>query len=380
MTRGRSFLALAGVLWHWWRCPPPRPPRSRPTRASTRSSGPSCAAPTWCMRRPFGLRAGPVGSPAAWCCAPATRSTASAPGPAELFGVRSSRMFMKARQRDLPARPGASRSASPPARGCTSSSCPRQRSYWKFFHAAQFDLCRLTADGSARQARAPRPEGQLLPARPRAHPPAQGSLAGAPIYPACNTSSRTRKVRARHLGRLVGRLPARLPRAVDRRDRPARLLRLRAHRRPAQRHLRVQRAQQLVDGGGPAAVPGRPPALSRGPRRPGSRTPATTTRATRTCDALRFDWLMAKTLVVAEKPSVARDLAGALPGSLQAVQGQDQPRGRRLRDHLGGRPPGGPGRARRVRPQAQEVALRRPADRARTSSSSCPTTTGPRSS
>ena len=36
--------------------------------------------------------------------------------------------------------------------------------------------------------------------------------------------------------------------------------------------------------------------------------------------------VMAKTLVIAEKPSVARDLASTLPGLLQAVQGQDLPR------------------------------------------------------
>ena len=70
---------------------------------------------------------------------------------------------------------------------------------------------------------------------------------------------------------------------------------------------------------------------------------------------------MGKTLVVAEKPSVARDLA-ARCRILQAVEGQDAPRWRRPRHHLGGRPPGRPGAAGRLRPEAEEVALRGPAD------------------
>ena len=72
---------------------------------------------------------------------------------------------------------------------------------------------------------------------------------------------------------------------------------------------------------------------------------------------------MPKTLVIAEKPSVGRDLAGRAAGHLQGQQGQDRARRRRVRRHLGGRPPGRPRRARRLRREAQEVALRRPADR-----------------
>ena len=81
---------------------------------------------------------------------------------------------------------------------------------------------------------------------------------------------------------------------------------------------------------------------------------------------------MGKTLVIAEKPSVGRDLARVLPGPVREARGL--PRGPRPRHHLGRRPPRPARRARRVRPQVQEVADGRPADRARrASSSSCAT-------
>ena len=86
---------------------------------------------------------------------------------------------------------------------------------------------------------------------------------------------------------------------------------------------------------------------------------------------------MAKTLVIAEKPSVARDLAAALPGSYTQAKDKTHLVGDEYVitwavGHLVG-----PRRAGRLRPEAEEVALRRPADRARASSSSCPTTSGP---
>ncbi len=72
---------------------------------------------------------------------------------------------------------------------------------------------------------------------------------------------------------------------------------------------------------------------------------------------------MSKTLVIAEKPSVGQDLARVLTGSVQEAGGL--PRGSRGGDHLGGGSPGAAGRAGRVRPQVQELADARPADRAR---------------
>ena len=85
-----------------------------------------------------------------------------------------------------------------------------------------------------------------------------------------------------------------------------------------------------------------------------------------------------KTLVIAEKPSVGRDIAAALPGSFAKQRGL--PRVGRLRRHLGGRPPRRPRRARGLRRAAQEVALRRPADRADEVQADARTTTSRRSS
>ena len=72
---------------------------------------------------------------------------------------------------------------------------------------------------------------------------------------------------------------------------------------------------------------------------------------------------MAKTLVIAEKPSVGRDLTRRPPRLVHQARGL--PRVRRPRRHVGGRPPRPARRARRVRPEVQEVADGRPADRAR---------------
>ena len=88
---------------------------------------------------------------------------------------------------------------------------------------------------------------------------------------------------------------------------------------------------------------------------------------------------MAKTLVIAEKPSVGQDLARVLPGPVREAhrrRGEDRALagGPRARHHLGRRPPRPARRARRVRRQVQEVADGRSADRAaHASSSSCAT-------
>ena len=77
---------------------------------------------------------------------------------------------------------------------------------------------------------------------------------------------------------------------------------------------------------------------------------------------------MAKTLVIAEKPSVGQDLARVLPGPFEKHTGAGDKTARWLEgpEHvitLGRRPPRPARRARRVRRQVQEVADGRPADR-----------------
>ena len=99
--------------------------------------------------------------------------------------------------------------------------------------------------------------------------------------------------------------------------------------------------------------------------RPATRAPATSGVDARPPALYVGSPFMGKTLVVAEKPSVGRDIAAALPGTFKQAKDKTHLVGRRLRDHLGGRAPRRPRRARRLRPEAEEVALRGPADRAR---------------
>ena len=72
---------------------------------------------------------------------------------------------------------------------------------------------------------------------------------------------------------------------------------------------------------------------------------------------------MGKTLVIAEKPSVGRDLTRTLPGAFQKHEGYLESDAHVVT--LGRRPSRAARRAGRVRPQVQEVEDGRPADRAR---------------
>ncbi len=71
---------------------------------------------------------------------------------------------------------------------------------------------------------------------------------------------------------------------------------------------------------------------------------------------------MGKTLVIAEKPSVGRDLASALPGTFPKSEGYLESDD--YVDHVGRRPPRPARRPGGVRREVQEVADGRPADRA----------------
>ena len=107
---------------------------------------------------------------------------------------------------------------------------------------------RVAPGRARRQARPDRPhqpKAQLLPARPRAHPPRQ-ALPERPPLPGLRPGPIYRRGHARHLGRLVGHLPGRLRQAVGKRKRPARLLCLHDDRGPKGTALRVERARQQL--------------------------------------------------------------------------------------------------------------------------------------
>ena len=149
-------------------------------------------------------------------------------------------------------------------------------SYWKVHQLARFELRRVSPDGDARRRRPHQPQAQLLPARPRADA-AGPALARQPPLPRLQPGPLREARHPRHLGRLVRHLPRRLRQAVDRRLRPARLLRLHDDRRPQAPALRVERERQHLPAPGPPALHAATTAaeLSRGRPRPGrwSRSP-----------------------------------------------------------------------------------------------------------
>ncbi|HYI35588.1 MAG TPA: lysyl oxidase family protein [Thermoleophilaceae bacterium] len=157
--------------------------------------------PDLIMRRAFGLRIDPFVHPGRVMLRAGNSIDSVGAGPAELFGVRSSRMYMKARQRIYYRRTRGKRVGIPTGARLYFKYVPRQRSYWKFLHAAQFDLYRLRANGTrGRRVRRGPKVSYCLRDLEHTRPGKARSPKGR-RYPACNTSSRTRKVR---LGTSVG--------------------------------------------------------------------------------------------------------------------------------------------------------------------------------
>jgi hypothetical protein len=120
-------------------------------------------------------------------------------GPAELFGVRTSRYGMKARQRIY--KRGGGRIGISTGASLYFKYVPGQGRYWKWAHAAVFELWRRDATG-ARTKRVRIGRKAIYCLRDLKH--TRPGLARSPRrvhYPACNESGRTRKVT---LGTSVG--------------------------------------------------------------------------------------------------------------------------------------------------------------------------------
>ncbi len=120
-------------------------------------------------------------------------------GPAELFGVRTSRYFMRARQR-IYRRGGGRRLGISTGARLYFKYVAGQTRYWKFLYAAKFELWRINSQGRRlrKVKRGPKVSyclRDLQRTRPRARSPRRR------VYPACNTNPRTRRVR---LGTSVG--------------------------------------------------------------------------------------------------------------------------------------------------------------------------------
>ena len=196
----RVLLAVAGVLVGLLVAAAPASAQKSPNPCLDAAERAQLRCPDLIMRRPFGLRIDPFVRPGRVMLRAGNSIDSVGAGPAELFGVRSSRMYMKARQRIYRRARGSRIGVSTGAR-LYFKYVPRQRSYWKFLHAAAFDLYRLKSDGTRgpRVRRGPKVSYCL---RDLDHTrPGRARSPRSRVYPACNTSSRTRKVR---LGTSVG--------------------------------------------------------------------------------------------------------------------------------------------------------------------------------
>ena len=203
---------------------------SRPTPASTRSQRAALRCPDFTMSKPFDLALDRKALRGQRRAARRQLGQQRRRGPAELFGTRTSQYRMRARQRIYSARAG--RIGIATGARLYFKYVPGQGRYWKCDDAARVRALAPSTRPASAPARPGRAEGRLLPARPRAHPSVHAALAAQARVPGVQPQ-RPHEAGSRSAPRSAGptSIPP-LPRAVDRRDRPARLLRLRAHRRP----------------------------------------------------------------------------------------------------------------------------------------------------
>ena len=155
--------------------------------------------PDLVMRKPFGLTIDPLVRPGRLVLRAGNSIDNVGLGPAELHGVRTSRNFMRGRQRIYRRRGG--RIGIGTGAQLFFKFIPGQRRYWKFLYAAKFELWRLNSEGRRVRRVKTGPKvsyclRDLKHTRPR--------LRRSPrrvVYPACNTSAATRRVT---LGTSVG--------------------------------------------------------------------------------------------------------------------------------------------------------------------------------
>ena len=155
--------------------------------------------PDLVMRKPFGLQVDPLVRPGRLVLRAGNSIDSVGLGPAELHGVRTSRYLMRARQRIY--RRGGGRIGIGTGARLFFKLIPGQGRYWKFLHAAKFELWRLDSTGRRIRLvkRGPKVSyclRDLKHTRPR--------LRRSPrlfVYPGCNRSAATRRVT---LGTSVG--------------------------------------------------------------------------------------------------------------------------------------------------------------------------------
>jgi hypothetical protein len=155
--------------------------------------------PDLVMSKPFGLRLDPLVYPGHVVLRAGNSINNVGSGPAELHGVRSSRFYMRGRQR-IYRRVGRRLGRHTGAR-LYFKYAHAQRRYWKFLFAAEFELWRLDSRGKrTRRVRRGPKVSYCLRDLGHTHPGRRRSPHHR-VYPACNTNPRTRGVT---LGTSVG--------------------------------------------------------------------------------------------------------------------------------------------------------------------------------
>ena len=155
--------------------------------------------PDLVMKKPFGLRLDPLARPGRLLLRAGNSIDNIGLGPAEVHGVRTGRYLMRGRQRIY--RRGGGRLGIDTGARLLFKYIRGQGRYWKFLHAARFELWRLDSEGrrTRRVRQGPKVSYCLRdlkhtrPRRPRS--PRRY------VYPGCNRSGATRRVT---LGTSVG--------------------------------------------------------------------------------------------------------------------------------------------------------------------------------
>jgi hypothetical protein len=155
--------------------------------------------PDIAMAKPFGLTVDAFAWPGRLVLRAGNSLDSVGRGPVELFGVRTGRFTMRGRQRIY--KRGGGRIGVATGARLLFKRIPGQARYWKFQYAARFELWRLNGRGErVRQVRRGPKVSYCLRDLVHSHPRLPRSPRRV-VYPACNTSAATRKVR---LGTSVG--------------------------------------------------------------------------------------------------------------------------------------------------------------------------------
>jgi hypothetical protein len=194
-------VAAAGAQQPQPQPPPPPPPPTLPPVVD-QNPCPFAAyfhirCPDLKMKRPFGLRLDRAHGRSLLRAGNSIDNVGR--GPAELRGVRSSRLFMRATQRIY--KTGSGHITARTGARLRYSYGHEHRYYWKFYRAARFELWRLRHDGSRRyRVRRGAKVNYCLRDLRRSHDYLPRSP-GHRVYPACNTNPGKLRVR---LGTSVG--------------------------------------------------------------------------------------------------------------------------------------------------------------------------------